>query len=69
MNNEELKVLLKEAGLNKKQLAATLNISQQTVNCWGTTQNVPYWVESWLENYIKAKVGDNIIAAVKPYYK
>jgi len=25
------------------------------LNNWGSTQNIPYWVKSWLENYIKAK--------------
>lgn len=29
--------------------------SQGSLNNWGSTQGIPYWVKSWLENYIKAK--------------
>jgi len=69
MTNEEFKRLLKNANLNKKQLAEILGIAQQTVNCWGTTQNIPYWVETWLENYIKAKDMDTLIHILKSYMK
>ena len=69
MTNEELKELLKKANINKKELSDILGIAQQTVNCWGTTQNIPYWVESWLENYIKSKDLEKIVEAVKPYIK
>ena len=69
MTKEDLKELLKQAELNKKELSEILGIAQQTVNCWGTTQNIPYWVKSWLENYIKANVSDTIIETVKPFIK
>ena len=65
MTKEKLKELLREAALNKKQLSEILGIAQQTVNCWGTTQNVPYWVESWLENYIEKKKFDNMKRVLK----
>jgi DNA-binding transcriptional regulator YiaG len=60
MTKETFKILLKQANLNKKELAEVLGIAQQTVNCWGSTQNIPYWVESWLENYIKAKSYEDV---------
>ena len=60
MIKEDFDRLLKIAGFNKKNFAKELGIAQQTVNCWGTTQNIPYWVESWLENYIKAKTYKDI---------
>lgn len=69
MNKEEFDKLLKDAKFTKKQFAIELGVAQQTVNCWGTTQNIPYWVESWLQNYIKAKISDDIIEAVKPFVK
>lgn len=69
MNKEELDKLLKQAKFTKKEFAQTLGVAQQTVNCWGTTQNIPYWVESWLQNYIKAKISDDIIETVKPFVK
>lgn len=52
--------LLEDANLNKKELANLLGCAIQTVNNWGSTQNIPYWVESWLENYIKAKTYKDI---------
>lgn len=67
MEKEELNNLLAKAGLGRKDLAELLGCATQTVNNWGSTQNVPYWVESWLQNYIKAKVSDTIIDAVKPF--
>ena len=60
MTKERFKELLKESSLNKKELSEILGAAQQTVNCWGSTQNIPYWVESWLENYIKAKSYEDI---------
>lgn len=67
MEKEEFNKLLTEAGLTKKEFASIIGIGQGSLNNWGSTQNIPYWVESWLENYIKAKVSDTIINAVKPF--
>ena len=60
MDNNEFKRLLKDAGLTKKRLSEMLQISHHTVNGWGTTKEIPYWVESWLKNYIKAKTLDSV---------
>jgi hypothetical protein len=62
------KELLKNAKINKKELAELLEVDYNTVNAWGTNgRGYPYWVKSWLENYIKAKDLDNIVDTVKPY--
>lgn len=55
MDKTEFAELLKAAGLNKKEFAEVINITQGSLNNWGSTQGIPYWVKSWLENYIKAK--------------
>lgn len=55
MEKKEFQVLLKEASLKKKDLATMLGIGQLSVNNWGSSKDIPYWVQSWLENYIKAK--------------
>ena len=62
MTNEEFKQLLKKAGLTKKEFAKQLGISPNTVNGWGVSKDkpFPYWVETWLNNYIKAKTLDNV---------
>ena len=67
LDRDYFKVLLEKAGLSKKDFANKLDISYSTVNGWGSTQNIPYWVQSWLENYIKAKDMDKVINAVEPY--
>lgn len=67
LDRDYFKVLLEKAGLSKKDFASKLDISYSTVNGWGSTQNIPYWVQSWLENYIKAKSLDTIVNTVKPY--
>jgi len=69
MTKEEYNKKLKSVGLTKKQLAHVLGVAEQTVNNWGSTNKVPYWIESWLENYTKAKVSDDIIDVVKPFIK
>lgn len=55
LEHKELKVLLAKANLSKKDFAKMVGISQQSVNNWGSSKNVPYWVKSYLQNYIKLK--------------
>ncbi len=51
----QFKELLKNAGLNKKQFAALINMQYNTVNAWGSNNAIPVWVESWLNLYIENK--------------
>ena len=70
MDREEFNDLLKQAGLNKRELSDLLETTYQGVNNWGTNgRGYPYWVKSWLENYIKSKTHDTVVEAVKPYVK
>ena len=59
--------LLVSNDLNKKQFSALTGLSYQTIMNWNTTNKVPKWVKSWLENYKKAKRYDSIVEAVRPY--
>ncbi|UXC30530.1 hypothetical protein N3114_05790 [Aliarcobacter butzleri] len=67
MDNKVFVELLKKSSLNKKEFSEKTKLAYSTVANWSTTSNVPDWVESWLENYIKAKLADNIISAVEPF--
>ena len=60
LNREKFNILLKQANLTKKEFCAILNIAYPTVNNWGSSKDIPYWVESWLENYIKSKSYEDI---------
>lgn len=55
LGQKELKILLARANLSKKDFAKMVGISQQSVNNWGSSKNVPYWVKSYLQNYIKLR--------------
>ena len=67
MTYEEFEELLKKLNINKKEFAGLVEMSYQTIMNWSNTNNVPKWVKSWLENYIKAKMSDEVIKAVKPF--
>lgn len=61
MSNDEFKILLKEAGLSKKAFAELIETSSQVVNNWNVEgRDIPYWVKSWLKNYIKAKSYEDV---------
>lgn len=59
--NEKIKV----AGLTKKELASIFGVAEQTVNNWGSTNKIPYWMESWLDNYMEKQKHDDLIKALK----
>jgi len=68
MDTVSFKKLLKRANLTKMELATLLEVSYNTINAWGTNgRGYPYWVKSWLENYVKAKELDTIIETLQPH--
>lgn len=65
MNKDEFDSALKKAGLSKKAFADILGTDKQTVYNWGNgVQGVPYWVPSWIENYLKREAFDTIAQRV-----
>lgn len=56
VDREEFNALLEKANLSKKDFCQIIDLNYSTVNTWGSSSiNIPKWVKSWLENYIKAK--------------
>ena len=55
MSYKEFEELLRKVNINKKEFSNLTELSYQTVMNWNHTDNVPKWVKSWLDNYIKAK--------------
>lgn len=51
----EFEIKLESMQLSKKGFSLLTNLPYQTIMNWKHNGNVPVWVESWLENYIKAK--------------
>lgn len=66
MDKNRFKLLLKQAGFNKKTFSQFIGIRYQSVNSWGNNgRGVPYWVESWLVLYIENKQCKNIKQLLK----
>ncbi|HED5991020.1 TPA: helix-turn-helix transcriptional regulator, partial [Campylobacter coli] len=51
MTKEKFNQLLKQANLNKKQLADISGIPYPTINAWGSTTSYPPYIAFLLENY------------------
>lgn len=52
---------LDEVGLNKKEFSRLVGMGYNCVVNWNSKGRTPKWVDSWLDNYKKAKALDNII--------
>jgi len=56
MDRQSFNKMLVDAELPKEEFAKKFNISKATVNGWGSNRNnIPYWVESWLNYYIELR--------------
>ena len=61
MTKVDFTKVLDSLHLSKKEFAKLSNIAYNTVNNWNDeTKPIPSWVESWLENYIKAKSYEDV---------
>lgn len=70
MTNEEFNIKLDQLGLTKKEFAALSGADHRSVYNWNNEgRGVPYWVESWLNNYAKSKAFDVISDAVETVKK
>jgi len=70
MIKEEFDKILKNIDLDRKAFAELTSISYNTVNNWNDNKKpIPNWVESWLSNYKKSTILDNIINDLTPYLK
>lgn len=55
MNYNEFEKLLEKANLKKSEFANLVEMNTNSVSNWSSSNKIPPWVKSWLENYIKAK--------------
>lgn len=54
MDRQQFNEMLDSAELTKEEFANKVGLQYRSVNNWGTgAQNVPHWVESWLELYLE----------------
>lgn len=58
----------KNIGLTRQEFSDITGIAYSTIGNWHDEKKpIPTWVDSWLENYIKAKDMDKVVEAVKPH--
>lgn len=56
MKKDEFDDTLKRIGMSRQEFADITNLSYGAVSNWHDEKKpVPGWVDSWLDNYIKAK--------------
>ncbi|WP_162165590.1 XRE family transcriptional regulator [Campylobacter fetus] len=51
----EFEEVLKKTELTKRDFSGLTGVAYQTIINWGSTNKIPPWVSSWLQNYIKSK--------------
>ncbi len=60
MDYQTFKNKLKECGLTIKEFANICGINDKTISGkWKKANETPRWVDTWLDNYIKAKRFEN----------
>lgn len=68
MTKEKFDNLLRDLELSRQEFSNITGIAYSTINNWHDEKKpIPSWVDSWLENYIKAKDMDKVIDAIKPH--
>ena len=66
LTKKEFDNLLKDLELTKKEFSNIIGISYITINNWNI---IPSLVNSWFENYIKAKDMNKVISTIKSHIK
>ena len=64
MQYDAFEAMLGAVNLSKKEFAELVKMNYTSVTNWKQSDNVPEWVESWLENYDKARKFDNAVCLV-----
>ncbi|EAI9678582.1 hypothetical protein BBY94_07385 [Campylobacter coli] len=69
MDIETFEKKLNELELTKKEFANMVGAVYNGVINWNAKGETPKWVDSWLINYEKAKVLDEISKSIKPFIR
>lgn len=68
MTKKEFDEKLKSLDLTRQTFAQQTGISYGAITNWhDVNKPIPSWVDSWLDNYDKARRIDVIVDAVRPY--
>ncbi|EPC9498552.1 hypothetical protein ACR3TS_001742 [Campylobacter coli] len=69
MDIETFEKKLNQLELTKKEFANMVGAVYNGVINWNAKGETPKWVDSWLINYEKAKVLDEISKSIKPFIR
>ena len=70
MDYDSFKELLKKNKMTIKEFAAKVGINSKTISTtWCSKQETPIWVDSWFENFEKAKSFDDLKNIISQYIK
>ena len=67
MKIESFEKRLTELNLTKKEFATIVGMPYQTLMNWNQKNQTSIWVDSWLENYVKAKKYDFLINLISEH--
>ncbi|WP_199879366.1 hypothetical protein [Campylobacter coli] len=68
MTYEDFSNRLKQLDLTREDFSKLVGMNYNSVANW-KSKEIPIWVDSWLINYEKAKVLDEISKSIKPFIK
>ncbi|SUW72943.1 acyl carrier protein [Campylobacter coli] len=70
MLKKEFDEKIKSLGLARQDFCNITGLAYSSVSNWNDNNKpIPIWVDSWLINYEKAKVLDEISKSIKPFIK
>lgn len=69
MKNIDFENKLQSLKLSKKEFTQLVGMPYQTLMNWKNKNETPYWVESWLDNYEKARTLQEIIIMLKGFLR
>ncbi|WP_300745220.1 hypothetical protein, partial [uncultured Helicobacter sp.] len=70
MNKKDFDAKLKSLGISRQDFCDMTGLAYSSVANWKDERKpIPIWVDSWLDNYAKAKTLDDVSKARKPYLK
>lgn len=67
MQYDNFETLLQTVGLTKREFAELVKMNYTSVTNWKQSDNVPDWVESWLNNYNKACKFDKAVGLINTF--
>ena len=65
MNYQDFEKLLEKSKLSKKEFASLVDMNYVSITNWNTSNKIPPWVKSWLENYIEKKKHERLTQALR----